>query len=70
VKAFKLVIKRQPTLRNDIEETLWRLADDPFASPLATHKFKGQLSTEFRSPNFSFARFIGTHRTINKDKAI
>ncbi len=44
VGAFKRVIKKQPTLRNDIEDTLWQLADDPFAPQLVTHKLKGQLS--------------------------
>ncbi|MCD6386250.1 type II toxin-antitoxin system mRNA interferase toxin, RelE/StbE family [Candidatus Sumerlaeota bacterium] len=44
VKAFKRTIKRHPTLKQDIEETLRVLAKDPFAPQLGTHKLRGKLS--------------------------
>ena len=44
IKAFKRVIKKHPTLRDEIEATLWLLSEEPFASQLATHKLKGELS--------------------------
>lgn len=44
VKAFKRVVKKHPHLRDDIEDTLGLLAENPFAPALATHKLQGQLS--------------------------
>jgi addiction module RelE/StbE family toxin len=44
VRGFKRVIRKQPRLRDSIEETLELLAENPFAPMLATHKLKGQLS--------------------------
>jgi len=44
VRAFKRVIKKNPHLCPDIEETLERLAENPYAPILATHKLKGKLS--------------------------
>lgn len=44
VKAFKRTIKKYPTLKQDIEETLNLLVEDPFISQLETHKLKGKLS--------------------------
>jgi len=44
LKAFKRTLKKHPELRNDIEETLRLLAEDPFTPRLATHKLKGKLS--------------------------
>ncbi|TGO02116.1 hypothetical protein PN36_30170 [Candidatus Thiomargarita nelsonii] len=32
------------TLRNEIEETLWQLAEEPFAPSLLTQKIKEKLS--------------------------
>ena len=43
-KAVKRVIKKHPTLRNDIEETLTLLEQDAFAPSLETHKLKGKLA--------------------------
>ena len=43
-RAFKKTVRRQPELTDRIEQTLRRLADDPFDPALRTHKLKGQLS--------------------------
>ncbi len=44
VRAFKRVLKKQPEVREDIENTLRLLVQDPFAPELETHKLKGKLS--------------------------
>ena len=44
LRAFRRTVKRYPELRRDIEETLRLLAEDPFATGLATHKLKGKLA--------------------------
>ncbi len=38
------MLKKQPDLREEIEETLRLLLDNPFNSRLETHKLKGKLS--------------------------
>jgi len=43
VRALKQTIKKHPTLKKDVEETLSVLLNDPFASRLGTHKLKGKL---------------------------
>jgi len=44
VRAFKRTVKKHPNLRQDIEETLRLLQENPFAPRLATHKLKGKLA--------------------------
>lgn len=44
IKAFKRTVRRHPTLRKDIEDTLRLLVKDPFTPQLETHKLKGKLS--------------------------
>lgn len=44
VRAFKRTIKKHPTLKQDVEETLRLLLKDPFDPQLETHKLKGKLS--------------------------
>ena len=44
IRALRKSVKKQPELRNDIEETLKLLTEDPFVTQLATHKLKGKLS--------------------------
>lgn len=44
VRALKRKIRRQPALRDRVEQTLQQLADDPFHPSLHTHKLTGQLS--------------------------
>lgn len=44
LRDLKRTIKKNPTLRDDIENTLRLLAGDPFASQLSSHKLKGQLA--------------------------
>ena len=43
-RAFKRLIKRQPEIKQQIEERLALLANDPFEPLLQTHKLKGKLS--------------------------
>ncbi|MCX7735423.1 MAG: type II toxin-antitoxin system mRNA interferase toxin, RelE/StbE family [Candidatus Kapabacteria bacterium] len=45
-KASK-IIKSNPKLKDTILKTLQLLSDDPFASPLRTHKLKGQLEGSY-----------------------
>jgi len=44
IKAFKKIVRKKPNLRQDIENTLRLLVNDPFAVQLETHKLKGKLS--------------------------
>ena len=44
VRLLKRKTERDPQLRDRIEETLRRLAEDPFQPALRTHKLTGQLS--------------------------
>ena len=44
VRAFKRTLKKHPHAQADLEATLARLADDPFAPHLETHKLKGNLA--------------------------
>jgi addiction module RelE/StbE family toxin len=44
VRALKRKTRRSSDLRDRIEETLRRLAEDPFHPSLRTHKLTGQLS--------------------------
>ncbi len=43
VRAYKKAVRRNPRLREVIEETLHLLAEDPFKPRLAAHKLKGPL---------------------------
>ena len=43
VRAFKRAIKKHPLLKQDIEDTVRLLGEDPFATELQTHKLKGKL---------------------------
>lgn len=43
IRAFKRVTRRRPDLKQDIENTLRLLVQDPFTSQLETHKLKGKL---------------------------
>lgn len=43
LRAFKRVIRKQPTLRFEIERTLRLLIENPFEARLATHKLHGKL---------------------------
>ncbi|MEW6235819.1 MAG: type II toxin-antitoxin system mRNA interferase toxin, RelE/StbE family [Candidatus Omnitrophota bacterium] len=44
IRALRRVLRKHPAFENDIEETLRLLQENPFASPLATHKLKGKLT--------------------------
>jgi addiction module RelE/StbE family toxin len=43
-RDFKRLARRNPQLRNQIEQTLLQLTEDPFHPSLSTHKLKGDLS--------------------------
>ncbi len=43
LRALKRTMRKYPTLKQDIEETLRLLEENPFALQLATHKLKGKL---------------------------
>jgi addiction module RelE/StbE family toxin len=43
-RAFKRLIRQNPQLRPQIENTLKQLVQDPFHSSLRTHKLRGDLS--------------------------
>ncbi len=44
MRTLKRKVKRQPDIRNQVEQALRQLADDPFYPSLHTHKLTGQLS--------------------------
>lgn len=44
IRALKRVMRRRPDFRQDIENTIRLLAQDPFTPQLETHKLKGKLS--------------------------
>jgi mRNA-degrading endonuclease YafQ of YafQ-DinJ toxin-antitoxin module len=43
-RTLKRTIRKQPTLRNEFEQTLNLLQQDVFAPSLETHKLKGNLA--------------------------
>jgi mRNA-degrading endonuclease YafQ of YafQ-DinJ toxin-antitoxin module len=43
-RALKQKIRRNPELRDRIEQTLRQLAEDPFQPSLRSHKLKGALA--------------------------
>lgn len=44
VRAFRRTVKKHPKKREDIENTLRLLTEDPFAPQLSSHKLKGNLA--------------------------
>ena len=44
VRALQRTLRKYPALKNDIEETLRLLQENPFAPQLSTHKLKGKLA--------------------------
>lgn len=44
VRSLKRTLKKQPSLRTRVEQTLRRLVDDPFDPALGAHKLKGKLA--------------------------
>lgn len=44
IRAFKRLLKKQPDRREEIENILRLLLDNPFDPKLETHKLKGKLS--------------------------
>lgn len=43
LRAARRVVRRQPALAEDLQETLRLLSEDAFDSRLRTHKLKGEL---------------------------
>jgi addiction module RelE/StbE family toxin len=44
LRAFKRLVRQNPQLRTQIEQTLNQLAQDPFHPSLRTHKLTGDLA--------------------------
>jgi addiction module RelE/StbE family toxin len=44
IRALKRWTQKRPELRSEIENTLRKIANDPFDPQLKTHKLKGKLS--------------------------
>jgi addiction module RelE/StbE family toxin len=44
VKSLKRTLKRHPGLKEDIDDSLKLLVENPFAPQLETHKLKGKLA--------------------------
>lgn len=44
VRAMKRTVRKNPALKQDIEDILRLLQENPFAPQLATHKLKGKLA--------------------------
>lgn len=44
IRAFKSTIRKNPALREDIENTLRVLVQNPYTPQLETHKLKGRLA--------------------------
>lgn len=44
VRAVKRTVRKNPALKQEIEETLRLLRKNPFAPQLASHKLKGKLA--------------------------
>lgn len=69
LRAFKRLMRKQPDIRKEVEETLKLLIQDPFIPQLETHKLKGKLSGSWAcSVGYNFRiifDFIG-----NKQKEI
>lgn len=47
IKNAKKIVKKQPSLAQDIQETLALLSVDPFQPRLRTHKLKGELKDSY-----------------------
>jgi addiction module RelE/StbE family toxin len=43
-RALKRLIRQNPQMRSPIEQTLQKLAEEPFHPSLRTHKLKGDLA--------------------------
>jgi addiction module RelE/StbE family toxin len=46
-RESKRLIRRNPNIRNPIEQTLQKLTEDPFHPSLKTHKLKGDLADKW-----------------------
>ncbi len=47
IKNPRKIVKKQPSLAQNIQNTLILLCTDPFQSPLKTHKLKGELKDSY-----------------------
>jgi mRNA interferase YafQ len=66
IRKFKRLIRQNPNLRVSVENTLKKLADDPFQSSLRTHKLKGDLSDRW-SCSIDYSNRIVFKFVINKE---
>ncbi|MGI0481937.1 type II toxin-antitoxin system YafQ family toxin [Geminocystis sp. CENA526] len=47
IKNARKIVKKQPLLAQNIQNTLILLSSDPFQSQLKTHKLKGELKDSY-----------------------
>jgi addiction module RelE/StbE family toxin len=46
-RSAKRLLRQNPKLRSQFEQTLQQLAEDPFSATLRTHKLKGDLASKW-----------------------
>jgi mRNA interferase YafQ len=66
IRAFKRLIRQNPQLRNSVENTLEKLANDPFQASLRSHKLKGDLAQRW-SCSIDYSNRIIFRFVINTD---
>jgi addiction module RelE/StbE family toxin len=65
-RAFKRLVRQNPQLRSQIEQTLEQLIADPFHPSLRTHKLKGDLEGRW-SCSIDYSNRIIFRLEINSD---
>ncbi len=66
IRAFKRLIRQNPQLRNSIEKTLEKLANDPFQPSLRSHQLRGDLADRW-SCSIDYSNRILFRFTINSE---
>ena len=70
VRAAKRVVKRQPALAEDVQETLRLLSEDAFDPRLRTHKLKGGLDGSWACSAGYDLRIVFSFETQDEAEAI
>ncbi len=70
VRSAKKIIKKQPELAANIQETLELLSSDPFEPSLRTHKLKGDLKDSYACSAGYNLRIIFKFVEYEEDRAI
>ena len=70
-RKLKRMLRQNPQMKSQIEQTLEQLALDPFDSQLKTHKLKGDLSDRWScSINYSdriIFKFVENSETLEEE---